>query len=143
MPDRLILPLRSKIAAGLLTAVLVLVVGVISWWAVKRATKSSDDLSHTGQVLLEQHKLLAGLTDVETAARGYAITADSTFLRPFDDARLAVPASIARLRLLTSDHPAQRRKLDSLESYANQHVALNTQIIQRRDSDGFGAAPAH
>ena len=140
MPDRLILTLRSKIAAGLLTAVLVLVVGVISWWAIQRATKSSSDVSHTSEVLLEQQKLLGGLTDVETSARGYALTADSTFLRPFEDARLAVPASIARLRHLTRDHPEQRPKLDSLESYALQHVRLNEQIISLRDTRGFQVA---
>ena len=137
MPDRLILPLRSKIAAGLLTAVLVLIVGAISWWAVLRATKSSEDVSHTSQVLLEQQKLLTGLADAETSARGFAITGDSSFLAPFEAARLAVPASIARLRLLTTDHPDQITRLDTLESVATDQINLNAQIIRFRDSVGF------
>jgi two-component system sensor kinase FixL len=140
MTDRLILPLRSKIAAGLLTAVLVLIVGAISWWAVLRATKSSEDVSHTSQVLLEQQKLLGGLADAETSARGYALTGDSSFLPPFEAARLAVPASIARLRQLTTDHAEQSSKLDTLESVARQQVDLNAQIIRFRDSVGFQLA---
>ena len=140
MPDRLILPLRSKIAAGLLTAVLVLIVGAISWWAVQRATKSSEDVSHTSQVLLEQQKLLGGLADAETSARGYALTGDSTFLQPFEAARVAVPASIARLRLLTEDHSEQRLKLDTLESVADDQIRMNSQIIRFRDSAGFQLA---
>jgi two-component system sensor kinase FixL len=142
MTDRLILPLRSKIAAGLVTAVLVLVVGAIAWWAVQRATKSSEDVSHTSQVLLEQRKLLGGLADAETAARGYALTGDSSFLAPFEDARLGVPASIARLRLLTTDHPEQATRLDTLESVANEQISLNQQIIRIRNSDGFELASA-
>lgn len=140
MTDRLILPLRSKIAAGLVTAVLVAVVGAISWWAVQRATKSSEEVSHTSQVLLEQQKLLGALADIETSARGYSLTGDSTFLAPFDEARLAVPGSIARLRSLVSDHESQARKLDTLESVARQQVELNEQIIRFRDSVGFQLA---
>ena len=140
MTDRLILPLRSKIAAGLVTAVLVAVVGAISWWAVQRATKSSEEVSHTSRVLLEQQKLLSALADIETAARGYALTGEPTFLAPFDEARLAVPASVARLRNLVSDHASQARKLDTLETRAREHVEMNEQIIRFRDSAGFDHA---
>ena len=140
MTDRLILPLRSKIAAGFLTAILVLIVGTIAWWAVLRATRSSEEVSHTSQVLLEQQKLLGGLADAETSARGYALTGDSTFLPPFEAARLAVPASIARLRQLTTDHADMANRLDTLESVAREQVNLNAQIIRFRDSVGFELA---
>ncbi len=140
MPDPLILNLRSKIAAGLMTAVLVLAVGAISYWAVQRATKSSEEVSHTNEVLLEQHKLLGGLADTETAARGYALTGDSSFLRPFEQARRAVPASVARLRFLMNDHESQWKRLDTLESVARQQIELNQQIIKFRDSVGFQLA---
>ncbi len=134
------LNLRSKIAAGLMTAVLVLAVGAISWWAVQRATKSSEEVSHTNEVLLEQQKLLGGLADTETSARGYALTGDSSFLRPFEQARQAVPASVARLRSLMSDHESQWKRLDTLESVARQQIELNQQIIRFRDSVGFQLA---
>ena len=137
MSERFILPLRSKIAAGLVTAILVLAIGAIAWWALERAAHSSEEVAHTSQVLLEQQKLLAGLADAETAARGYVITGDSSFLAPFADARTAVPASIGKLRQLTTDHPAQARRLDTLESVANLHVNLNEQIVRMRRDEGF------
>lgn len=140
MSDRFILPLRSKIAAGLLTAVLVLVVGVISYWALERIAHSSEEVTRTSQILLEQQKLLAGLADAETSARGYALTGDSSFLAPFGAARLAVPASIARLRSLTTDHPIQASRLDTLESVARQQIELNEQIIGFRTDQGFRLA---
>ena len=140
MSDRFVLSLRAKIAAGLATAVLVLAVGAIAYWAVQRATHSSREVAHTSEVLLEQQKLLSGLADVETSARGYAITGDSSFLRPFDLARKAVPASIARLRGLTVDHPVQARRLDTLESRANEQIRNNEQIIRFRSEEGFQKA---
>lgn len=107
---------------------------------MERAALSSEDVSRASEVLLEQHKLLAGLADAETAARGYAITGDSSFLDPFDAARLAVPRSIRRLRSLTTEHPAQATRLDTLESVAGDQIRLNEQIIEFRTNQGFQLA---
>ncbi len=140
MSDRFILPLRSKIAAGLLTALLVLVVGAISYWATIRADRSSRAVDHTGQVLLEQQRLLAGLADAETATRGYTLTGDTTDLDAFKAARIRVPASIKHLRDLTADNPAQQQRLDTLESVARQRIELSDQIERFRRDKGFGPA---
>jgi PAS domain S-box-containing protein len=140
MSDTLVLPLRSKIAAGLVTAVLVLVVGAMSFWTLSRAAHSFEEVNHTSRVLLEQQKLLSALVDLETAARGYAITGDSAFLGPFYAARTAVPMTIQRLRVLTSDHHEQQAKLDTLESVAGDQLRFNDQIIDLRATEGFALA---
>src|SRR5688572_13073278 len=88
MTDSFDLPLRTKIAAGLLTAILVLIVGAISFWATSRAAESAAEVEHTSEVLLEQQKLLAGLADAETAARGYTLTAQDSFLLPLEAAKV-------------------------------------------------------
>jgi PAS domain S-box-containing protein len=138
--EKFILPLRSKIAAGLVTALLVLVVGAMSFWMLFRAAESFEEVTHTSRVLLEQQKLLGALVDVETAARGYAITGNSGFLTPFSSARTRVPQSIQRLRTLASDHPQQQPKLDSLQSFAEDQVRFNDQIIEMRREEGFTMA---
>ena len=140
MSEKFNLPLRSKIAAGLVTALLVLVVSAMSYWTLRRAAKSFEEVNHTSTVLLEQQKLLAGLVDVETAARGFALTGDSSFLGPYYAARTLVPTSIARLRRLTSDHPEQQHRLDTLESVAGDQLRFNDQIIRLRSRQGFAMA---
>src|SRR6185503_16367588 len=140
MSEKFILPLRSKIAAGLVTALLVLVVSAMSFWMLFRAAESFEEVTHTSRVLLEQQKLLASLLDVETAARGYAITGNPSFLTPFEAASTAVPQSISRLRRMMSDHPAQQTRLDTLESVANDQVRFNQQIITQRKTLGFQMA---
>jgi PAS domain S-box-containing protein len=140
MSDKLILPLRSKIAAGFVTAILVLVVGAMSYWALSRAAKSFEEVNHTSRVLLEQQKLLSGLVDVETAARGYALTGDSSFLGPFYAARTAVPETIKRLRAMSGDHDEQMSTLDTLESVSHDQINLNDQIIDLRTTQGFDLA---
>ena len=140
MSEKFNLPLRSKIAAGLVTALLVLVVSAMSYWTLRRAAKSFEEVNHTSSVLLEQQKLLSGLVDVETAARGYALTGDSSFLGPYYVAKTFVPTSIARLRRLTSDHPEQQHRLDTLESVAGDQLRFNDQIIRQRSTQGFTMA---
>lgn len=140
MSEKFNLPLRSKIAAGLVTALLVLVVSAMSYWTLRRAAKSFEEVNHTSRVLLEQQKLLSGLVDVETSARGYALTGDSSFLGPFYTARTLVPELIARLRRLTADHPEQQHRLDTLESVAGDQLRFNDQIIMLRSSQGFTIA---
>jgi PAS domain S-box-containing protein len=140
MSEKFLLPLRSKIAAGLVTALLVLVVGAMSFWMLLRAAESFEEVTHTSRVLLEEQKLLAALIDVETAARGYAITGDTSFLDPFGAAKTAVPQSVARLRRFTSDHPQQQTRLDTLESVIRDHLSYNDQIIAMRTTQGFAQA---
>jgi two-component system, LuxR family, sensor kinase FixL len=140
MSDNSILRLRSKIAAGLVTALLVLVVGAMSVWTVSRAAHSFEEVNHTSRVLLEQQRLLSALVDLETAARGYAITGDSAFLGPFYTARTAIPATISRLRTMSSDHDEQLSKLNTLESVARDQLTVNDQIIEFRTSGGFEKA---
>lgn len=137
MSEKFILPLRSKIAAGLLTALLVLVVSAMSFWMLFRAAESFEEVTHTSRVLLEQQKLLANLIDIETAGRGYAVTGNNSFLTPFFAARTQIPESILRLRRMMSDHPEQQTRLDTLESVAHLHIDLNDQIIRTRRSEGF------
>jgi two-component system sensor kinase FixL len=140
MSDRFILPLRSKIAAGLATAVLVLVVGAISYWTTARAERAAKAVDHTSQVLLEQQRLLSALADAETSAHGYTLTGDTVDLDEFNTARIRVPKSLARLRALTADNPAQQQRLDTLESVANERIDLSDQIKRLRRDQGFNPA---
>lgn len=142
MSDRFDLSLRYKIAAGLVTAALVLLVGAISFWAVSRSSRASSQVERTGEVLLAQERLLTGLADSETATQGYVLTGDTTFLVPFRSAEGRVPASIARLRVLTQGNPVQQARLDTLESVATSRLRLDEQIVEFRKSSGFELARA-
>jgi PAS domain S-box-containing protein len=140
MSDSRVIPLRSKIAAGFATAVLVLVVGAISYWTTARAERAAKAVDHTSQVLLEQQRLLSALADAETSAHAYTLTGDTIDLNTFNIARVRVPGSLSRLRSLTADNPVQQQRLDTLESVANERIRLSDQIKRLRHEQGFTAA---
>jgi signal transduction histidine kinase/CHASE3 domain sensor protein len=134
--------LRAKIAAGLATTLLVLVVGGASYYAVRRSTRAAELVSHTDSVLIEREKLLSALKDAETGARGYVLTGRPEFLEPFNDAKPKVDESLERLRTLTADNPLQQARLDTLESVGRQSVDLSAQIVKYRRTGGYETARA-
>ena len=124
--------LRSKIAAGLATALLVLVVGGASYFAVRRSTRAASLVSHTDSVLIEREKVLSALKDAETGARGYLITGDTLFLDPYKGAQEKLKSSLRQLRVLTADNPTQRTRLDTLESVSNDAMRMSSQLVTYR-----------
>lgn len=133
---RLILSLRSKLGAGLLAALLMLVVGILSVYTVRRASASSALVEHTGQVLLEQERLLSALKDVQSGSRGYVLMGEAVFLGPYDSAVTQANGSLARLRSMTSDNVWQQQRIDTLESVVRQRIEMSDQIIRMRRTDG-------
>jgi signal transduction histidine kinase/CHASE3 domain sensor protein len=134
--------LRAKIAAGLATTLLVLVVGGASYYAVRRSTHAAELVSHTDSVLIEREKLLSALKDAETGARGYVLTDQPEFLEPFNDAKPKVEESLSKLRALTADNRTQQARLDTLESVGRQSVDLSAQLVKFRRTGGYETARA-
>ena len=122
-------PLRSKIAAGLATALLVLVVGGASYFAVARSTRAASLVSHSDSVLIEREKVLSALKDAETGARGYLVAGDTIFLEPYKGAQAKLTESFGRLRSLTADNPLQQTRLDTLESVARDAMTMSSQLV--------------
>src|SRR5687767_3638096 len=140
MSDGFVSSLRAKIAAGLVTALLVLLVGGASYYAVGRSTRAAELVSRTDSVLIERERLLSALKDGETGARGYVLTGDTTFLEPFNAAAAKVARSLQGLRALTADNPRQQERLDTLESVGREAMKLDSQIVRFRRTGGYETA---
>ena len=142
MNDSFVSSLRAKIAAGLVTALLVLLVGGASYYAVTRSTRAAALVSRTDSVLIEREMLLSALKDAETGARGYVLTGDTAFLEPFNTAEAKVAKSLQGLRALTADNPRQQERLDTLESFGREAIKLHSQIVRFRRTGGYETARA-
>lgn len=134
--------LRAKIGAGLATTLLVLVVGGASYFAVRRSTHAGELVAHTDSVLIEREKLLSGLKDLETGARGFVLTANPDFLEPFNDGQPRVKESLSKLRALTADNPLQQTRLDTLESVSGDAIRMSAQLVKYRETNGYETARA-
>ena len=92
------------VAFGGLSVATVQMARQTQWWVVNSQT-----------VIAESNALLASMVDAETGERGFSITGDENYLRPYREAQANVPLHLGRLKELVTDNPAQQARLTQIE----------------------------
>ena len=110
---------------------LILVAAINVLWARldQKANDQADWVDHTRQVIALLEETLARSDDMVTGQRGFALTRETDFLRPYLTATNRVPELIDSLRELFRDNPDQAKRLDQLERLIAKHVAINQEHI--------------
>ncbi|UJF17719.1 diguanylate cyclase [Vibrio sp. SS-MA-C1-2] len=89
-------------------------IGFIYFLETKSDQKASW-VGHTYQVLTTSDKLLTSLLNLETGQRGYLLTKEKHYLKPYYKADEKTLAYVKQLTLLTKDNPAQQELALSLK----------------------------
>src|ERR1039458_4607396 len=119
--------MRISFNLKLLALSFIIVTGIgLTGFAVYKSNQkllnSAQWLQHTNQVIYQSDNILSLAKDAETASRGFIISNDSAFLDPLWIAEKTIFASIAQLRQLTRDNPAQQQRADSLSYYMRKRL---------------------
>ena len=93
-------------------------------------------VSHTNEVLDLTNGALLALVDAETGQRGFVITGQDEYLKPYDDALNRVDQLLAQLKQKTEDNPRQQERINTLESLTAERISLLKQGIELRRKDG-------
>ena len=100
------LNISQKLYAGFGVVLLIILVLVLSTWRGFGQVERSVRLNiHTYDVIIESTDLLASLINIETGARGFAITGRDQFLEPLRAGQKDFEVHLADLRQLTRDNP--------------------------------------
>jgi signal transduction histidine kinase/CheY-like chemotaxis protein len=83
---------------------------------------------------------LSLLKDIETGARGFALTGNTAYTEPNVLAKPKIKKNILHLQSLIKDNPLQIVKLDSLKQLINLKIASSREIINVRKQLGLNAA---
>ncbi len=78
-------------------------------------TETIGWIDHTNEVLTAADNVLIGLINMETGFRGYMTTGDDGFLEPYNVGEMQVSETLAELKELTSDNPAQVDRWNTIE----------------------------
>ncbi len=148
--------IARKLALSLIVIVLVVAgSGSVAWLSLGRIEQASQWNEHTHKVLDRVDALLAGMVDQETGVRAHLLNGDPKFLEPYRAGRESVDRSLAELRRLTADNPAQQARLDAvdqakrawMEGHAARQVALMAEgtpaaraEARRMEEEGLGKA---
>jgi methyl-accepting chemotaxis protein len=109
-------------------------VTVATWLVTNRLEASAGWTEHTYKVIRQVDALVASMVDRETGIRGYLLSADPRFLEPLRNGEQTYTRTLADVRGLTADNPAQQGRfveLDSLVGKWKQDVSDRiTAILQ-------------
>ena len=134
-------PVWRMIASGGV-AIVVLVIGLITYFGVVDARDASAWVEHTHRTIDRTRATLSDLKDAETGQRGFILTGDDTYLEPYTTALATLAADTSALRLLTADNALEQRRLDQLAPLVAVRLnELDTGIVLRR-TQGLSAAVA-
>ena len=103
-----------------------------SYWTIRGLGVQTQNVQHTYQVLQEIESVTAVLKDAQAGTRGYLLTGDTVYLRPYSMATGQLPASLERLQALTVDNPLQRARLDSLRGLVEQEFRILRPLTEIR-----------
>ena len=103
--------LVTRIAfAAIAVAIGLAIVFSVLFLAIGSLHQRSLDARRSQQVIATANELQTYVIDLETGARGFALTRDERYLDPWNRAQALYPGAIATLVALTKDSPVQRRR---------------------------------
>jgi signal transduction histidine kinase len=115
----------SAVAVGLGLA---LVFGVL-FLAITGLRHRSLEARHSQQVIATANELQTLVIDLETGVRGFAITGDRTYLRPWTRAQQRYPTEFRKLLALTQDNRQQYRRALALQGAVDEYFQNYTKPL--------------
>ena len=116
---------NTKIIVGFALAVgVLLLTASASFWSIRGLSVQTNRVEHSYQVMQEVETITAVLKDAQAGTRGYLLTGDTVYLRPYSMASGQLPAALVRVLALTVENPVQRTRLDSLRGLVEQEFRI-------------------
>ena len=128
------------IAASVFSITSILLIGFFGLNSIRRFDDSGKWVVHTQKVINETRQIMLYCADLETASRGFAITADSEYLEPYHEARAHIDSSLKQLKKLTHDNVLQSREIFNLEQLIDKKAGFCDSINDICASEGKIAA---
>jgi PAS domain S-box-containing protein len=108
--------------------------GILAWRVSQRAAEDASWVADTYNVIATLELTLRNLDDVETGARGFALTGQDRFLEPYISGLSATRLNLEMLRTLISDNPGQQRLLGVLTELAKTRLESAADLVKARQN---------
>lgn len=129
----------AAIVLGLLCSIFFLI-GIITYKTSAQFVENNRLQNNAFIVLKKFEIVLNCLTDAETSQRGYIITGNESYLKPYHTAVANIDREFNELRQLVKNNPEHMQRLDALEPLIAEKLGgINERIVIRKNK-GFEAA---
>jgi signal transduction histidine kinase len=133
MPLSKISFVRLTVLAILVGVAALAVIVAFNLWLVRQAGVYSDAVNKDRAQRAAIVDLRNTIEDAEAGQRGYLLTGDPTYLKPYLTARQELPEEIDRIRTLMANEPAQKAEVDRLTPVVTNKLAELQHIIDVYD----------
>ena len=136
---------RSFVGSGMtlgfaLAAVVIVASGLLIRQNLELIARNEANVVHTYGVLAALEGIQIALNGAESSQRGYLITADPEYLKPYGDAVPKIHEHLANIATLTQDNPNQVRNLLTLAKSVNERLDSLAEGIGILENNGREAA---
>jgi len=133
----------SKLGLGFGAALAIFVlVGIASWQSTRAQSEEARLVAHTHDVIATLAGLDSAVRRAESEQRGYLITAEERYLRPYEAAVAEINTYRLRLVDLVSDNPRQSARAQELGPALADRVARLAESLEVRRRQDFQAVQA-
>jgi PAS domain S-box-containing protein len=118
----------------------VLFIGMTTYanWVEFRRAGEQQDISR--RIMRATNTVLSTLRDAETAQRGFLLTGEENYLRPYNEAVSRIPKELAELTIVTAPGPDQSRRVEAVKPLVQNKLHELLQTIELSRAQGSGGA---
>jgi CHASE3 domain sensor protein len=132
---------EKKALVGLGFASVILIgINAVAYWNLKQHKRTANELIHAREALETLETVSSNLKDAETGQRGYIITGEEAYLKPYLEAVAKIKPELLSLRKSASTNSTQHPQLNTLELLVDQKLVELERTINLRRDKGFEAA---
>src|SRR5512144_853717 len=131
------MPRRIFLFCCLLLTLAALYTIASAWITVERIGRlqaAGAATAQSQQVLSAVHAFATAAVDIESSARGFALTGNESYLQPFELARRQAPLRLDELRDLLRDEPKQLARVEQLTSLLAERIGISEHGIAQKRS---------
>lgn len=115
-----------------LSLLILLATSVASYVSIRNLIYSSDEVSKTSRILRELENVLSSAKDAETGQRGYLLTGDPEFLKPYNGAYSRTMSSIDSTKSMVEGKLMQQTDLDRLHDMLVRRFKVLENLVQNK-----------
>ena len=119
---------------------LLLALGAASIWLLVISYRFNDAVAHTLQVRNDAYHVLTLVQDAESGQRGYLLTGNPDYLRPYSAGATEAPRAVENLKILVLGNDAQTVSVAKLGALISSKLAELAQTVALRKKDDLGGA---
>lgn len=112
-------------------------VSAITFKHLTSIRKTSFYVERSYHVSLELERVISYMKDAETGQRGFLLSKDSTYLKPYYESRIKIDRAFKKLSELTKDNPEQQRNIVKLRFLINKrknYLSKNIYLAQNTET---------